>query len=333
MPALVLITGATGLVGGAVARRWLAQGLHAPGDVRVRAFVRHVLSPRARALESLGAEVVRGDLLDPSTFQTAVAGCQVVFHAASDTRLTSLENVWAAGVEATKLLFEAARAAGAERFLFTSSLAVYGGTDGELDEDVEPRPWGELYGDAKAAAERSLREAARAGGPMLFILRLGSVYGPGCSGWTERPLEQARRGRLFVPGESGFPLPYLYVDNMVEAVTAAAQSSRPGTYDIFDGVATFGEFMDNYARIAGSRVRPVPYPALVLLASMNELLARLTGGYARLNPRVVRRLRSLSRIPPRARRPVKAIRELGWSPRVSLSEGMRRIEAHDPPTV
>lgn len=240
---LALITGATGLVGGTLARQWLARGLRTPGDIRVRAFVRDPRSARSRALEILGAEIVPGDLLDPATFLTACAGCHMVLHAASDTRLSSRRNTWTVGVEATQLLFEAARAAGAERFVFTSSLAVYGGTDGELNEAVEPRPWGELYGDAKTAAERSLRQAAQAGGPMLFILRLGSVYGPGCHGWTERPLQQAQRGRLLIPGDGAFPLPYLYVDDMAEAVTAAARSSRPGIYDVFDGVATFGGFM------------------------------------------------------------------------------------------
>ncbi|MGH2606815.1 MAG: NAD-dependent epimerase/dehydratase family protein, partial [Anaerolineales bacterium] len=202
------------------------------------------------------------------------------------------------------------------------------GTDGDLNEEVEPRLWGELYGDAKTAAERSLRQAAETGGPMLFILRLGSVYGPGCHGWTERPLQQARRGRLLNPGDGGVPLPYLYIDNMAEAVTAAARSSRPGTYDIFDGVATFAGFMQNYARIAGTRLRSVPFPALAALAAASELLARLTGGYSRLNLRVVRRLRALSRSHHRARGPERAIRELGWSPRVLLDEGMRRIEEH-----
>lgn len=328
---LALITGATGLVGGTLARQWLTSGLRTPGDIRVRAFVRDPGSARSRALEILGAEIVRGDLLDPATFLTACAGCQMVLHAASDTRLLSRRHTWAVGVEATRLLFGAARTAGAERFVFTSSLAVYGGTDGELNEEVEPRPWGELYGDAKTAAERSLRQAAQAGGPILFILRLGSVYGPGCRGWTERPLQQARRGRLFIPGDGAFPLPYLYVDSMAEAVTAAALSSRPGTYDIFDGVATFGGFMQNYARIAGTRLRSVPFPALAALAAMSELLARLTGGYSRLNLRVVRRLTVLSRSRHHARAPERAIRELGWSPRVSLDEGMRRIEQHDSP--
>lgn len=61
---------------------------------------------------------------------------------------------------------------------------------------------------------------------------------------------------------------------------------------------------------------------------MSELIARLTGGYSRLNLQVVRRLRVLSRRRHRSRGPEKAIRELGWSPRVSLDEGMRRIKEH-----
>lgn len=325
MAGLALITGATGLVGGTVARRWLARGLNYPGDIRVRAFVRDPRSPGALALKSLGAELHPGDLLDPSTFPAACADCQLVLHAGSDMRLESRANVWAIGVEGTRRLFEAARAGGTQRFLFTSSLAVYGGMDGELNEEIPAQPWGELYGDAKIAAEQALQSASQAGGTRLFILRLGAVYGPGCRGWTEDPLQRAQRGRLAVPGDGAFPLPYLYRENMADAVDLAARSPRPGTYDIFDGITTYRGFVQNYARMAGAHLRSVPYPALMALASLSELLAWATGRYARLNRRVAHRLRSLSRRPLVPRRPEKAMRDLGWSPRVPLDEGMRRI--------
>ena len=106
---VILVTGATGRQGGAVARELLARG-H-----RVRAMTRKPDDPPARALHALGAEVVKGDLDDAASLDRALAGTWGAF---------AVQNTWEAGVEGEeaegKRMAEAARRAGVEHFVYTS---------------------------------------------------------------------------------------------------------------------------------------------------------------------------------------------------------------------
>lgn len=106
---LILVTGATGQQGGATARELLAHG-HP-----VRAMTRKPDSPNATELASLGAEIIRGDLNDPSSLERALAGAFGVF---------AVQNTWEAGVEGEeeqgKRLAQLARKAGVQHFVYTS---------------------------------------------------------------------------------------------------------------------------------------------------------------------------------------------------------------------
>jgi nucleoside-diphosphate-sugar epimerase len=246
-----------------------------------------------------------------------------VFHAANDMRVRTRATTWKVGVEGTRQLHRAAAQAGAQAFLFVSSFAVYGGGVA-AEESAELRPWGEVYGDGKIQAEGALRERA-SGGPRVVVLRLPAVYGPGSAGWTVRPLAEARRRTLRVPGAGGFAFPYLYVENMVDAATAAALSDREGTYNIHDGWTSYAGFMGFYARMTGSEVRPTSWSVLAVAAAAAELWGRLTGRPPRITRAVLRTVRSLPGPGPNLPAADRAARELGWRPRVSLEAGMAAI--------
>src|ERR1700733_4680988 len=131
---MMLVTGATGFVGAAVARRLVAGG----ASVRVMARA----GSDRRNLEGLEAEVVTGDLTDPASLDRAVAGCQGVFHVAADYRMWVRDPaaMYKANVDGTRALLTAAASAGVERIVYTSSVATLGlRADGApSDEDTAP---------------------------------------------------------------------------------------------------------------------------------------------------------------------------------------------------
>ncbi len=322
----VLITGATGFIGGAIAHRWLAQGLAHPGDVEVRVLVRNPEAPRALELAARGARLVVGDLRDAASLEQACVGCDVVVHAATDTELSDRGLAWQISVEGSRQLYAAAARAGVSRFLFISSFIVYGGLEAALSEDVTPVAFGDLYGDVKIAAEKDLTEASSAPGmPQLTILRLPSVYGAQSPHWTLKPLDAARRNRVYLPGGGRFGFPYLYIDNLVAAVTRAVLSERYGVYNIFDGMVAYGEYMAYYCSMAGTRPRNVPLALLFVAGWVGGILSALTGRYIPLTLRNVRKIAKPMSDTPFT--PEKARRELGWEPLVSLEAGMAAIRA------
>jgi dihydroflavonol-4-reductase len=111
--AQTLITGATGLVGSAVARKLVAEG------IAVRALVRPG-SPRFHLAE-LGLEFVEGDMRNAQSVQAAMAGIRHVFHVAADYRLWAPDpnEIFAANVDGTRIVMQGAKNAGVERIVYT----------------------------------------------------------------------------------------------------------------------------------------------------------------------------------------------------------------------
>src|SRR5436309_4232091 len=131
---LCLVTGATGFVGAAVARALLAEG----HPVRVLARP----NGNRRNLEGLPVEIAEGSLEDAASLDAAVEGCRYLFHVAADYRLWVPDPapMFRANVEGTRELMLAALAAGVERIVYTSSVAVLGIVpDGVADEDTPSR--------------------------------------------------------------------------------------------------------------------------------------------------------------------------------------------------
>ncbi len=324
-PEKILITGATGLIGGAAARRWAALGLGRLGEVQVSALVRDPHAAATQSLSASGVHLIEGDLTDPAALQRALQGCDLVVHAAAGTHLAHPMKIWAVDVEATRTLYEIAASAGVRRFIFISSISVYP-TGMAVDEETPIHPSGELYSDAKLAAELALREASDGQGcPLLVILRLAPVYGPGAARWTEQPLALARSRSLSLPGAGQFPFPYLYIENMVDALTAAASAEVPNqsVYNIYDGITSYADFMGHYARMTGSRLGVVPAALVKGWARVVEAVGWVIGRYPVNNARAVQFLLSGVDCPPAAER---AARDLSWHPRISLEEGMAAIE-------
>ncbi len=163
----VLVTGATGFVGAAVARTLLAAGF----TVRVTARP----GSDRRNLEGLNAETVPLDLADPGSFARALTGCRYLFHVAADYRLwvpdeAAMRHV---NVEGTRTLLRAAAAEGVERTVYTSSVAALGLTaDGSpADEHTPILPSHHIgaYKQSKYDAEQAVRVLAEDGQNIVIV--------------------------------------------------------------------------------------------------------------------------------------------------------------------
>jgi nucleoside-diphosphate-sugar epimerase len=315
---IAVITGAGGFVGRQVARR-LAEG----EGMRVRALVRRFDAYGTQHLDCSGVEVVRADILDPASLRAAMQGADLVVHAAMCRPGSQRSTTWATIVDGTANVFMTSTDGGARRFIHLSTFDVYFGVpEGRPAEDSPLKRYGNVYGDAKIAAEEWLRRRERGQGPSVVVLRPPFIYGPGSRDGVGAFVDSLRRNRMFLPGGGDFPFPYVYVDNMVDAVVAAARSEAPSAvYNVMDGRVSFKEFLAPLVRVAGRPPRVAPFWAVALAGRGADLRARLTGRWDPFSSAAVRMMRRSS--PPLATAE-KARRELGWSPRIDFAEGMQR---------
>ena len=206
-----LVTGATGFLGGSLARCLLA------GGARVRVLVR---SPaKAKRLTDAGAEVVVGDISDPRAVAAAVEGVRVVYHLAGRllTPGVPASEYHTTHVKGTRLLLESCgRESNLERFVHCSTTGVLGSTgDRPADENAPLRPTN-AYEATKAEAELAVRDVSGDGVPAV-IVRPGLVYGPGdlhLLGFFRSVLR-----RQFRPiGRRPVWLHPIYIDDLTEAL-------------------------------------------------------------------------------------------------------------------
>lgn len=159
-----LITGATGFLGWHIARALAGRG------ERLRALVR---AP-ARAVPELNVETVPGDLRDPGALERAVEGCGVVYHVAADYRLWAPEprTLYESNVDGTRNLLDAARRAGVERFVYTSTVGCIGISGDGLGDETTPVGLDAMtgaYKRSKFLAEQAALDFAGRGFPVVIV--------------------------------------------------------------------------------------------------------------------------------------------------------------------
>lgn len=315
-----LITGATGFIGGRLAER-----LAVEEGVQVRALARQ--PAKAERLADMGIEVVRGDITDPDSLKTALAGCQLVFHAAAwVSEGGSKDEVWAVNVTGTQNVVEAALAAGVERFVHVSSCAVYGSLQQyDIDETTPTRMRGNLYGDSKVAAETVVFEAYREQKLPVVVARVSQVYGPGSKQFTIRPVEVIKAGKMVLIDGGRHLCKPIYIDNLVDGLIlcAKAEAALGEAINLTDGPPVpWREFFGAYGRMFGIKTFPsAPFALAWLIGYYNEIKASLRGEKARLNRSAVQTLRSRNSFSNQ-----KARRLLGWEPKIDLAQGMQLTE-------
>jgi nucleoside-diphosphate-sugar epimerase len=307
-----LVTGATGFVGRALIRR-LVQNGHA-----VRAAVRS----RETAAGLDGASVHEVSLADPNALAEIAAGSEVVFHCAAENSARAVPAAYGwINVAGTENVLNAARHAGVRRVVHLSC------ADSTLvDRDrlnwKEDQQLGEQPLDALCRSKLLAEElAAGARGLEVCVLRPAWVWGPGDRRVLPTLCREDQRGRVRLCGDGENLLATIYIDNLIDALIAAAGASldKSRIFHVVDGEAmTAREFLSQLCRSVGLKppARGV-YPLAYALAWLRDH----TGlpGLARVD--VVRRGRG-TLFDASA-----ALRELGYEPRVSVADGMRALAA------
>lgn len=305
-----LITGATGLVGGHVARALVETG------ERVRILVRERSS--REGLAGLSLEEVRGDVRDLESLRKACAGVDRVVHAAGVTRLDPFapERLRRVNVEGTRNVVTAAREAGVRRLLHVSSTSAVGA--GSLDRPADETTAWNLghkgpYWQTKRAAEELVIEAARAGQIDAVVINPSYVLGPG----DVKPSS----GAVLIAAASGLALAYPdggtgFVDARDVGLGArlALEKGRSGERYILSGEnLTFRQLLELVARERGLRAPLVPLPRELAMgvAKVGDALGpRFPRAFGYLNTPFIATLFELSYVSGE-----KARRELGFSPR------------------
>jgi dihydroflavonol-4-reductase len=272
-----LVTGATGFVGSAVARRLLAAG-H-----QVRALVR-ATSDR-RNLEGLPVELALGDLTDTDSLRAALQGCRVLFHVAADYRLWVRDPraMHAANVDGTVALMRAALEGQVEQIVYTSSVATLGltrdATPADEDTPVVLEDMIGPYKRSKFLAEREVRRLVDTEGLPAVIVNPSTPVGPGDAKPTPtgRMIVDAARGR--VPAFVDTGLNVVHVDDVAEGHRLALERGRAGARYILGGEnLTLREILTQIATLTGHappRLR-LPRVALYPLAYAAQAWARLS---------------------------------------------------------
>jgi nucleoside-diphosphate-sugar epimerase len=308
------ITGASGFIGRRLAEQWRAQGAEVVGVDQA---------------EDPHHGVVAGDISQPGLWQKAAEGCDVVVHTAALVGMPSDESgFWEVNVRGTRLALEAARDAGAKRFVHFSSVVTFGldFPDG-VDERWPVRPTGVAYVDTKVAAEQVVLQSHAAGEMEVTVIRPGDVYGPESRPWTVLPVELMKARRFVLPARGrGIHSP-VYIDDLVAGVISAASANAAAgqviTLSGGIGIET-REFFGHYARMLGRRGVPTaPTSVLLAGAAMQSAVARIRGKVNDVTPGGVRYLA--------LRRGTYGIGKardlLGWTPMVGVEEGMAHCEA------
>jgi nucleoside-diphosphate-sugar epimerase len=206
-----LITGASGFIGAHLVKALVRQGHQVKVLVRPTSDI--------SLLEKLGVEMVQGNLGQDNVLRKAVAGAECVYHLAAGTSKHRLSKAdyYTRNREATKNLGVAALEAGVKRFVYASSVGVYGmNTNRAIDENTPPCP-DSYYRETKLAGEKELLRLQRDGGLPVVIVRLGHVYGPGSRVWLGLYRKIQKRD-LRIIGSGKNHDHFIYIDDVVEGL-------------------------------------------------------------------------------------------------------------------
>ena len=313
----VLITGATGLLGGHLIKELQQRGED------IRALVLPV--ENADKLEKQGVEVVRGDITDAGTLEPAVQDVELIFH------LAGMMGIWrpladyrVVNVTGSENLYKAAQKAGVRRYVHTSSHTVYGlGYGRFLTENDALRPDPDPYSLTKAEGDRLIRRLMLNSAVETVILRPGTFFGPGDRLHFGRMAQKMKDGKGVIIGRGDNALPFCYVTDVVQGfMLAAYHENAPGNvYNITNDRPLTQLEMFNAIADAVDGVRPtrhLPYLPIYYGSIVAEkVVARVT----RTKP-IVTQLGAMMFGSDNRHSVEKARRELGYEPKVDLRTGI-----------
>jgi nucleoside-diphosphate-sugar epimerase len=316
---VILITGGNGLLG-----RHLVAALQARGDiVRVLALPAEDTS----WLEERGVAVFRGDIRQPGTLVAPMRGVEGVFHLAAMMGIwRPMEDYYAVNVTGTENVCRAALAEGVRRLVHISSSIVYGLALGRpADEGFPLAPFRDPYPVTKAEGDKLVQRMIVHDQLPAVIIRPDQFFGRGDQLHFGRTAERLRAGKGIIIGSGDNALPLVYVADVVQGLLLALdrEGAVGEAYNItHDRPLTQRQFLYAIAHEIGARPPRlhIPYRALYAAGYAAERLAMVTR--SRLRPPTTRF--GVAFLGTDSRCAIdKARRELGYTPRVDLHEGVR----------
>jgi len=311
-----LVTGASGFIGGAVARALLRRGAH------VRVLLRAGTAPNGPALADV--EIARGDLRDAQAVSAAVRGCDAIFHVGALYSFTApLSEARAVNVGGTRNVIEAVRAEGT-RLVYTSSIATIGGMHDGVLPDEQCMPVGSPpgpYKQSKWEAEALVREEAQRG---LDTVIVNPTFPVGVGDVRPTPtgclIRDFLEGRMPAYVDTGMNV--VDVDDVAEGELLAFDRGQRGErYILGHANLTMREFLEELATIAGRkppRFRMPHFVALGLAHADALVTGRLLGRAPRIPLEGVRTAREIMFASPG-----RAVRELGL-PQTPIREALAK---------
>jgi nucleoside-diphosphate-sugar epimerase len=291
------------------------------------------LAPPSPALTAAGATYVRGSVLDPAALDLALRGAEAVVHlAARVSDFGPREAFRALNVEATRLVAERARAAGARRMVHMSSVAAFDYRAGHRGTREDARTGGHEfpYGRTKARAEAVVRDAHGAALETVIVRPGLMPYGPEDRLTSAGLLSAVERGLPVLLGGGRALLSTVYVDDLVDGLVRCVDDPAAAGRCFHlcdDDPLTWRELVTRVAAALGKpapNLRSAPPALLEPLAAALELSWLITG--ARGAPPLTRyRVRTATRDLHFSSAQARDL--LGWAPAVPLDEGLRRTAA------
>jgi 2-alkyl-3-oxoalkanoate reductase len=317
-----LVTGATGFIGSHIAERLIKEG------EETKALVRQMSD--TAFLKSIGVKLVYGDINDPVSLRNALKDIDIVYHSAAIAgEWVSPKEAYRVNVEGTKKLLEASKEAGIKRFVFISSLAVFGMRDHYCTPfDAPYKKSGDSYIDTKIDSEQLVLDYYKKEGLPVTAVRPGFVFGPGDNKFIPRISERLGKKQFIFVGSGKNKINAVYIENLIDAILLAARSEKAvgSAYNVTnDSGMTLEDLIFNIADIwkFEKPYKHVPKFFAYLVCGVLNMLARLTK--AKEPPYVTKtRIKFLSLnldfdIS-------KTRNDLGYIPRVSIEEGLRRTK-------
>ena len=257
----VLVTGASGFIGWHVSRL-----------LRERGYAVRALARAGSRIDELEVERITGDLRDPASLERAVAGCGLVYHVAADYRLWARnpEELYQSNVEGTRNLLTAARAAGVERFIYTSTVGCIGIPRGGVGDESQPVSLDAMHGAYKRSkfmAEQAALQFAAEGFPVVIVNPTAPV--------GDHDVKPTPTGKIILDFLQG-RLP-AYIDTGLNLVDVrdcalghllAAEHGRPGErYILGCENLTLSAILQRLAKLTGRRAPTVRLPFAVAYAA------------------------------------------------------------------
>jgi dihydroflavonol-4-reductase len=316
------VTGATGFIGGHVARK-----LRERGD-DVAALVR---SPdKASALRELGCELIEGDLSSEEAIRSGVQGCDSAFHIGAVYKVgipkSAREPMYDSNVRGTERVLDAAIDAGASRILYVSTCNCFGNTRGKVVDETYQRPdrkWLSYYDETKFLAHELAEDRMAKGAPIVMV-QPGGVYGPHDHSEVGNMIEQASTGKLPAKMFPGTGMMLAHVEDIADGILLAHDKGKVGESYVLSGEqTTIGELVDKVCELSGRKPPRFTMPSILIKASAP--LGPVVGPLMGFPPNLREMVRTSDGVTYWAKDD-KARRELGFAPR-DLETGLKETLA------